>query len=290
MYKFIPLKTFNTDSQSVDLDTFTFVAGTGQTLVDSYNLTGVNGDAEYLPGQKQIKYTIGTKTENIEVLQYQFDTMSGRKTNIGKTYVDFENFTAPSAVDDSLTMIAGSVETLDVSSNDTGDIDYSTYQIVTAPSKVSLVNNNDGTFLVNAPSSVEGSDSFTYKFNSTNSISSGNATVTLTIQNAGGYTGVNKICKTTVDLNSFLSGNVTTGGSWSADAANPSSPSIASPNAVDFSSANAGNYKFTYTIGSSSQDVDINIPAYGIDIYSTSSVVTIPSTVDPYLYVNFQYC
>lgn len=284
---FIPLKTFNTTTETIDFNTFTFVAGTGQTLVDAYNLTGVNGSGEYLPGEKQIKYTIGTKTENVEMLQYQFDALTGKKTNIAKSYIDFENFSVPTATANALTLEAGETATLDISSNDSGDIDFSTYEITSVPSFATVVNNKNGTVTITAPSTFEGTDTFDYKFTSTNGIDSAEATVTLTVQRAGGYTGVNKICKITVDLTTFLSGDVTSGGTWTADASNPSSPSIVTPTAVDFSSANAGNYKFTYTIGSSIQNVDINVPNYGLTITSTSSVVTVPSTVDPYLYINF---
>lgn len=285
--KLIPIQTIVPEGQDLDYDSFTFVAATGQTLVSATELTGVNGTAEYNCGERELKYTIGTKTENVELIQMQYETEAGQKTNLAKFYIDFENYTGPTASNDTLTLAAGETKTINLAANDSGDIDKSSYQILTFPSEAKLINNNDGTVDVIASATAEGSDSFTYKFTSTNGIESGNGTVNLTFQRAGGYTGQNQICPTTIDLTSFLSGDVTSGGTWAADANNPNSPSISSPTSVDFSSANAGNYKFTYTIGDSEQDVDLILPNYGVTITNTPVVFTV-GAASPYTIISFQ--
>jgi len=79
-----------------------------------------------------------------------------------------------------------------------------------------------------------------------------------------------------VDLTSFLAGSVTAGGSWAAAAGNPSTPSIATPTSVDFSSANAGTYLFTYTVGSSSATITLELPDYSVVINAVSTPTNNP--------------
>jgi len=285
----IPLenKVFISSTEDIDWDSFTFVAATGQTLVASDDLTATNGNADYLCGEREIKYTVGSKTENVDLIQFKLSTESGKVSNtIGWTF-DYESIAVPTGVADSLTLAAGESSDLDVSANDGGDIDYGSYQIVANPSKVKVRNNGDGSFNVYAPPSTEGSDSFTYNYQDANGNLSNTVTVTITIQNAG--TGTTEtICGVAgVDLTSFLSGSVTAGGSWSADSSNPSSPSIVTPSSVDFSAANAGTYLFTYTVGSSSATITLILPDYSVTIDSVSTPTSNPIAGSVTSLVNF---
>lgn len=261
---------------NIDWSTFTFVATGNQTLVSTTSLTGVQGAAVFNQATRTIEYTAGSGSCDVEVIQYTVEDLDGNISNLAQWYINFENLVAPVAVNDSFSIAAGSLHTFDASSNDTGDINPSSYQIVTSPTKMTVTNNLDGTFTINIPEESEGSDSFTYKCASPDGVESNTATVSVTIQNAG--TGLSDtICGVAgVDLTSFLGGSVTAGGSWAADAGNPSAPSIATPTSVDFSSANAGTYQFTYTVGSSSATITLELPDYSVVINNVSTPTNNP--------------
>lgn len=264
---------------NIDWSTFTFIAGTGQTLVNATTLTSTNSTASgvtFDPATRVITYEFDTANCIVDVVQFTVEDEDGNISNVGVWYIDTEDLTAPVAVNDSSTLAAGASSSVNAISNDTGNINPSSYEVVTAPTKVTLTNNLDGTFTIAAPADEEGSDSFTYKFQSPDGLSSNTATVNITIQNAGtGTSGT--ICGTSgIDITSYLDGSVTAGGSWAADAGNPSSPSLAVPTAVDFSAATAGTYLFTYTIGSSSATITLELPDYSVTIDSVSTPTSNP--------------
>lgn len=261
---------------NIDWSTFTFVAGTSQTLVSPIELTGVNGTALFIEATRQIEYEVGTQNCDVEAIRWKVSDADGNVSNEAVWMIDYEAITAPVATADNLTIAAGAISTLDAAANDTGDINLSTYEIVTAPTKVTVTNNFDGTFQVYAPEDAEGADSFTYRFYDPNGIVSNTATVSITVQNAGTGTS-STICGVAgVDLTSFLDGSVTAGGSWTASLSNPSSPSIAVPTSVDFSAAGAGVYQFTYTIGSSSATITLTLLDYSVTINSVSTPTSNP--------------
>lgn len=261
---------------NIDWSSFTFVAGTSQTLVSATELTATNGTAIFNPATLQIEYEVDTQNCDVDAIRYTVADLDGNVSNEAVWMIDYEIITAPVATADNLTIDAGETDTLDVAANDTGSINLLSYEVVTAPTYVTVTNNNDGTFQIYAPEDSEGADSFTYRFYDPNGIVSNTATVSITIQNAGTGTS-STICGVAgVDLTSFLSGSVTAGGSWSASGSNPSSPSIGTPTSVDFSSANSGVYEFTYTIGTSTATITLTLPAYGVAINSVSTPTSNP--------------
>ena len=264
---------------NIDWSTFTFIAGTGQTLVNATTLTSTNSTSSgvvFNESTRTIEYEYDATNCIVDVIQWQVQDLDGNLSNTGVWYVDTEAFAAPVATNDSLTLAAGAESTLNAASNDTGDINLASYEVISKPTKVTVANNLDGTFTVYAPENTEGSDSFVYRFYSPDGIVSSNGTVSITIQSAGTGTS-DTICPVAgVDLTSFLTGSVTAGGSWAADAGNPSSPSIATPTSVDFSSANAGQYLFTYTIGSSSATITLELPDYSATINTVSTPTNNP--------------
>lgn len=261
---------------NIDWSTFTFVATTNQTLVSPTSLTGVQGSAVFNEATREIEYTVGSGSCDVEVIQFTVEDDDGNISNVAQWFINYESLTAPVATGDSFNIAAGTTHTFNASTNDTGDISLGSYQIVTSPTQVAVTNNLDGTFTVNVPEDAEGADSFTYKFSSPDGIESNTATVSITIQNAGTGTSGNICPVAGVDLTTFLTGSVTAGGSWSADASNPSSPSIASPTSVDFSAASAGTYLFTYTIGSSSATITLELLDYSITINTVSTPTNNP--------------
>ena len=264
---------------NIDWSSFTFIAGTGQTLVSAIELTGTNGTAIFNEATRTIEYTVGTQNCNVDAIQFQVFDNDGNPSNIATVYFDYEAITPPVAVADNVTIAAGNSSTLDASANDTGDINLGTYEIVTSATKAVITNNSNGTFSIFAPSAQEGADSFTYKFYDPNNIVSNTATVTITIQNAGTGTTATICPVAGIDLTSYLTGSVTAGGAWSADLSNPSAPSIAVPTAVDFSAASAGTYLFTYTIGSSTATITLNLLSYSVTINNVSTPSSNP--IDP---------
>lgn len=260
---------------NIDWSTFTFIAGSGQTLVSATELTGLNGTATFNQATKKINYELGTVSCLVDPIQFQVKDVNGNVSNISTWYVDTTPVTAPTLTGDSLTVAADSVNILDVSSNDTGNINKASYEVVTQPTKV-VVSNNNNNFIITVPNTVEGSDSFTYRAATPEGVYGSAATVSLTIQNAGiGTTAT--ICPVTgIDLTSYLTGDITSGGTWTADPNNLSTPSLTDPTDVDFDAVKAGTYRFTYTVGDSSATITLLLPAYGVTIDSVSTPTSNP--------------
>lgn len=269
----IPLVLNTPQGTDINYDSFTFVPTKGQTLNSATNLSSTNGTAVYKCGERYIEYTIDTKNEEVDLIQFQIETEDGKVSNIAKAYIDYENYSAPTATDDTLTMNANSSQSLDLSANDSGDIDFTTYEILSVESGLTVRNNNDGTINISA-GDITGDKDITYRFRSTNGVYSNTGTAVITVNNTG--TGARSvICPTTLNLNDFLTGTVTSGGTWTAGN-NPSSPSLTNPSAVDFSSANPGTYTFTYTVGTASTNIILVIPDYSVVIDSVSAVTKNP--------------
>lgn len=262
----------------IDWSTFTFVAAAGQTLNSASNLTSTNGTAEFICAGREIRFTIGTKNENVDLVQFEVQSKDGKLTNRGKWYYDFENFQGATAADDTITLALGEKQVLDLAANDSGPFKLGSFEIVSGPANNLVTIDADGKAVITAQS--EGSDSFDYRYRTPDGVLSTTATVSITAQSAG--VPINQtICPITHDLNSFLAGDVTAGGAWSADAANPGTPSIASPSSVDFSGQPAGLYKFTYTVGSSTATIQLTIApsTASIDAISPPSNNTLAAAI-----------
>jgi len=258
---------------NIDWSTFTFIAapGTAQTLVSATELTGLNGTATFDGASRTINYELGTINCLVDLIQFQVEDQDGNISNVGTWYLDTDDIIAPTLTADSITVAAGSTTVLDINANDTGNINKSSYEITVFPSTLKLINNFDGTVTIIAPDTSEGVETFDYVASTPEGIQGARATVTVTIENAGVGTSATICGVAGVDLTSFLEGDVTAGGSWAADAGNPSSPSIATPTSVDFSAANAGVYNFTYTVGSSTATITLTLPDYGVTINTVST-------------------
>lgn len=253
--------------RGIDWSTFTFIANTGQTLVSANELTTNNGSAIFDAGNREIDYTVGTQTENVDLVEYKFADIDGNPSNRGLWYINYETKAVPVVTNDSYTVAKESTTELTILSNDTGDLDINSVEILTFPTKGALFNNGDGTFNYVADN-TSGADSFTYQVYDTDGRASNIGTVSITIESSGtGSTAT--ICKTAgIDLSDYLVGSITAGGSWAADVSNPSAPSIADPSNVDFSSANVGTYYFTYTAGSDEATITLIIADNGYNIVS----------------------
>jgi hypothetical protein len=271
---------------AVDWDSFSFIAATGQTLVTARSLTTTNGSALFICGERKIEYTVGTQVENVDLIQFNISADNGNPSNIAAWTIDYELLSPPVAANDSITIAAGQSGTLNILANDTGDVQLNSIELIDVPTGISIINNN-GVLQISANSSLEGNYTFDYRFKDTNGLQSNTATVTVTVQNAGTGTKA-AICPiATLSLFSFLSGDYTAGGTWSADPGNPTAVSIVNPLLVDFTTAAAGSYIFTYTIGSSSTSIFLGLPNYGVVIDNVGPVINNPLTIPPTALVSF---
>jgi hypothetical protein len=271
---------------AVDWDSFTFVAATGQSLTNPRELVTTNGEARFLCGERKIEYEINTQNENVDLIQFILYSDDGNPSNLAAWTIDYEELVIPTAVNDSITIAAGQSGTLNILSNDTGNVQLNSIEIIGIPTGLTVIN-NQGNLTISAANNAEGSYTFDYRFRSTNGLLSNTATVTVTVQNAGTGTKAVICPLASLSLFSFLSGNYTAGGTWTANPGNPSTPSIANPAAVDFTSANAGSYVFTYTVGSSSADIFLGLPDYGISIDTVGPIINNPFSTPPTALVSF---
>jgi hypothetical protein len=256
--------------EEIDWSSFTFIAATGQTLVDQYELTATNGTAT-LDIDRNINYEVDTQNENVDLVQFQVATTSGAVSNTGRFYYNYEPLPAPVTVADTDTIACGEPVTIDLIGNDTGDFNLNSLTITQEPSQGTYTLNPDGS--INYLSYGEGADQLKYVISSPDGIVSNESEINITIQCAGNSV-THTICpETIVDLEALL-GTFTAGGVWAQDAGNPDTVVLTSPDAVDFDTIAFGTFVFTYTIGSSVATITIIHPEYGVNILSVSGPYT----------------
>lgn len=244
----VNIEDYVIDAPRIDWTSFDFVAGIGQTKVGPTQLTTNNGNA--ILDNRQIKYTTGTKTVPVDVVQFNLDDVDGNPLNRSKFYFDAEPTTAPTVNTDTLRVVLGETNTVDLLANDTGIIDVSSVRVVTAPTKGSYTIVN-GVLTYTANAGAIGSDTLTYTVNNTNGITSAIATCNITIISAGGSVNTQVCEQGTFNLNTVLSSTKTSGGTFSAKVGNPSGSSVnPTSGVVTFSSATDGNHVFYYTVTS----------------------------------------
>lgn len=260
----------------IDWTTFDFVAATGQTKVSPTQLTGLNGAA--VLDNKQIKYTTGTKTTPVDIVQFNMDDVDGNALNTTKVYFDAEPTTAPSVTNDSLVVALNTSNSVDLLANDTGIMDTTSVQVVTAPTKGSYTI-NQGVLTYTANANLIGSDSLTYTVKNTNGVVSSVATCNITIISAGSSV-TSQVCEQGLFNTTTLIPTRTTGGTFSAAPGNPSGSSInSSSGVVTFSSATDGIHVFYYTVTSGSVTDVATITLNFVDhtLVSTNSSISATS-------------
>lgn len=251
------------DDKKVDWNTFTFVATSGQTLVSATELTTTNGTA-ILQRDRTILYTPGLKTCDTDLVQYLVSNEGGQVSNTGKIVFDWERLSAPTANADTACVECGQTVDIDVLTNDTGSIDPNSVVVTSQPTKGNYTIGTDGVIRYTASSNKSGDDYIGYKVSNPDGEQSAQATVTVSIACTGpDVTG--NICKTTIDLTSYLPAYATAGGTWGQSGSNPSVLVLTVPTAVDFSGATAGVYNLSYTAsvtGGCSSRVDLYLTLF----------------------------
>ena len=244
-------------SRTVDVDwsTFDFVAGNGQTRVSATELTGINGTARFVAGDK-IEYTVSGKNENVDVVQFTLDDENGNKLNTGKIYYDFEAYTVPTLASSGSTTVGAGNSTTITLSDSSGLSKLGSGVVTSEPTKGSYSLGTGGSLIYTPNANAEGADSITLYYTTVDGINSNPITINFTVV-YGGLSSSLSLCDvtSTVNLLSIISGNgaPTTGGTWTAAATNPdASVDISTPTAVDFTGHTTGVYNFTYTVTSGS--------------------------------------
>lgn len=240
---------------TIDWSSFDFIQGNGQTKVSSTELTGINGTARFVAGDK-IEYTVSGKNENVDVVQFELADANGDKLNTAKIYYDFEAYTVPTLVPSGTTTVGAGNSTTITLADATGLAKLNTGVVTTAPTKGSYVLGNGGSLIYTANDNAEGADSITLYYTTVDGIDTNSLTINFT-NIYGGLSSSLSLCDptSTVSLLSIVSGNgaPTTGGTWTASATNPDATvDISTPTAVDFTGHVTGVYQFTYSVTSGS--------------------------------------
>lgn len=241
----------NVAGEDIDWDTFTFVAGTGQTLVTATSLTTGFGSAVLTPG-RTVQYTVSslpTLTPKMDVVMWRVADTNGYYTKRGRIWIDYNTATAPTATADTMCATCGGTTTKDILANDTGDIDPRSVVITTAPTKGNYSIDAEN-FIFTALLETSGSDVPQYKVANFDGDYSSSVNITITIVCAGEDYSLTS-CKTTLDFTDYLSSWATASCTW-LQTGGTSTISVATPTAVDFSSATPDTYTFTYTCTSGS--------------------------------------
>lgn len=236
--------------ETLDWSTFTFVPGSGQTLVTATSLTTANASV-ILGVDRRLKYTVASVPTDTraDTVKWRISTESGLKSKEGRVYFDYSVATAPVAVADAICVVCGGTTTIQPLANDTGVINPTSFTVTAIPTKGNYTfNNPDLTFTANTQTS--GTDTLTYKVANPDGNFSNTTNVTYTIYCAGEDNRASKCTGATVNFTSFLSSWASSGGTWTQSGSNPDTVSLGSPSSVSFSGKPAGTYVFTYTVTS----------------------------------------
>ena len=243
--------------KTMDFSTFTFVAATGQTLVSATELTGVNGSAE-LNLNREIEYTLGTKTENVELIQFKVADEDGNYSNVAKFTIDAEVLTAPTIVAKTIDVQIGTIKNFNnYLTGSSGVLDLQSIVVTSNPTYGVATPQSDGS--INYYTEVAGADEFDISIRDTNGNESADITITINGVHSGELVENPTICgDDVIDLEDYITNF--NDGAWSQDAGNPTTVSLADPNNVTMPSASDyGTYIFTYTAGLSTTDVTVTL-------------------------------
>lgn len=284
--KYITISELIIGGAGPDWDTFTFKAGTGQTLVSPTSLTTQNGTVELTTG-RQLKYTVTGTVIPADPIMMTIEDLNGVLSNTGTVTVDFETDVAPTVANQAVDVATGSSVTVDLLSAATGSPVGSTIIVTTYPTLGTYSIATDGNMIYTPSVSAEGTDTLGFIVANADGTYSAEGTITITIIHAG-VNATTSRCDgaTTVNAETLLGTGVTAGGVWAADAGNPSVIGVGTPTALDFSAATAGTYLFTYTVTSGTATdvatITVVLSLYTVDHLITS--VTSGDTAEDYNY------
>lgn len=259
-----------------DWDTFTFKAGTGQTLNSATSLTTQNGTVELTTGRR-LKYTVTSLTLPIDPIMMTIENTDGVLSNTGTVSVDFEAEAAPVLAAQAVDVATGSNITIDLLAGATGSPKANTIIITDAPDNGSYVLGTDGTLIYTPSVNEADTDSISYKVANYDGTFSAEQTTTINIIHAG-LSPIKNLCLPAASYNlvTQLGSGVTPGGSWTADGSNPSVVSLVDPTDVDFSTADDGVYKFTYevTVGTATDTATVTVNLGTYELTHLQTIVT----------------
>lgn len=243
-----------------DYNQFEFIEDASQSQLGGVLSTSL-GDAE-LTGGGKIKLTFDTTTKDVERIRYRLKDLSGNPSNVANIYIDAYNLEGPTATGGTFTgyVQPSTATTVNMSSKFTTDMAYILVETEPTKGTWTYTANKKGIIYTGGSTGV-GLDTITVRAYTYDNIAGDTQDIELTILNAGedntsleceSVTSAEFVSPTpgsiTYDLTALLSAWATGGGTWSADAGNPSVIATGTPSAVDFSSASDGTYLFTYTV------------------------------------------
>lgn len=163
------------DPQLIDWSTF--------TITTAPSVGGAS--AVFDPGNNTLTYTVGTPS-GVDKVEFTVDDLNGNSSGTVSFIVNLDCLPAPVAVDDTYTVGYNTVTSLDVTSNDTGDVNPLSLVITQQPAKGALSVLN-GQLSYTAPVDL-GTYEAKYKVNNNNGVAFSNeATVDIAVD-CGSYT------------------------------------------------------------------------------------------------------
>ena len=179
-----PIFPYVNSDCDIDWSSFTFVAQSGQTLVNPTNVTTPNGNAT-LNIDHELTYNYTTLGTGTETIAWKVKDMCGIWSNTAYFFFVLDCVVAPVAIDDTACASCGVPVLIDVLSNDTGDYNPNTLTITTGPTNGNAIVQS-GKILYTPNILFSGVDTFEYQVSGFDPNSQSNlATVTITVICAG---------------------------------------------------------------------------------------------------------
>ena len=251
----------------------------------------VNGSITLLP-DRTIEYeitTIDVSFNDGDTFEWRIEDVNGTSSNRVIDVVSHEKVAPPNLVDDDVCLICNQTTNVTVLSNDTGEINLGSLQIVgTNPNVISTL--NQANQIVLTPNDAVSSATITYQAQNFNGDSS-TADINATVICAGEATDIDLLCESSKSINlinlftgvqgsyvitettPIADGSIIDGDTYSEQGGAITNPSAEA--AVDFSSTDPGTYRFTLTVNGAGNCTEQQVTQNVVVSLSQNAVITI---------------
>lgn len=253
VYTFINLDDIIvTQGCNPDWDTFTFIEGDGQTLVDPNTLLMLSGRVDR-NNNNEITYNYTSAPSGTEVIMWTVQSDTGDISGTVQFVVNHNCNDLPVTNSDSFDQTCKAPFPFNnVLSNDTGVIDPSTVIISTQPTEGSVAVATNGTIQYTPSSTTEGNVTFGYRVQDNNGQLSNESIVTINVICAGNSRTVSLCGPNVFTLFDFIQSPKTINGTWTRiSASGPAAPGTYD-GTVDFTGFPSDTYQYEYEVTSGS--------------------------------------
>ncbi len=244
----------------------------GTQTSNTLTITGQYGEVTLL-ANNTLQHTITNATTNVaETFKAQLTDIFGNTDTFTLTYI-YPDTTPQAVLNNDEVCLTGNVETIDVFANDTGNINQSTFQILSISSNLLQFSSN-GQGTLTFPVIDYGTNTFSIQYQAQDNLGNILAPATITVVSLpSGSTDLGIINATTIDLSGF---NIT-----AQDAGNPATLDlISNPTAINIPVDGEYTLFEDFTSGSCTSQRTVTFTAVNTIIATSNTLIDTDATQD----------